>query len=240
MPACTAKTSLVKLVLNPGYFACFSATMCCLLYVAHHPLKRVAFVYEFYKFFLAESSDTRFEDPTVSGLQETLCFEKSGVILQFSDPESFVNDGQGIRSKICWDKALTVSLPSHEIQLSPVVQFYPHGSKLSKPVHATIPHSALMDSNHGWSIGLKSFSLKSGPKIGWKEEMVDKIHDNEVSFYMDFLLSYVVVGTPVYKSSRATKKRFQCAVFGDKEGKVGQDYTVYLYLIDDCEASLKV
>ncbi|XP_067041653.1 uncharacterized protein [Acropora muricata] len=186
-----------------------------------------------------ESSDTRFEDPTVSGLQETLCFEKAGVNLQFSDPESFVKDGQGIRSKICWDKALSVSLPSHEIQLSPVVQFYPHGSKLSKPVHATIPHSALMDSNHGWSIGLKSFSLKSGPKIGWKEEIVDKIHDNEVSFYMDCLLSYVVVGTPVYKSSKGTKKRFQCAVFGDKEGKVGQDYTVYLYLIDDCEASLE-
>ncbi|XP_074621458.1 netrin receptor UNC5B-a-like isoform X3 [Acropora palmata] len=186
-----------------------------------------------------ESSDNRFEDPTVSGLQETLCFEKSGVNLQFSDPESFVNDGQGIRSKICWDKALTVSLPSHEIQLSPVVQFYPHGSKLSKPVHATIPHSALMDSSHRWSIGLKSFTLKSGPKIGWKEEIVDKIHDNEVSFYMDCLLSYVVVGTPVYKSSKGTKKRFQCAVFGDKEGKVGQDYTVYLYLIDDCEASLE-
>lgn len=186
-----------------------------------------------------ESSDNRFEDPTVSGLQETLCFEKSGVNLQFSDPESFVNDGQGIRSKICWDKALTVSLPSHEIQLSPVVQFYPHGSKLSKPVRATIPHSALMDSSHRWSIGLKSFTLKSGPKIGWKEEVVDKIHHNEISFYMDCLLSYVVVGTPVYKSSKGTKKRFQCAVFGDKEGKVGQDYTVYLYLIDDCEASLE-
>ena len=206
----------------------------------NHPLKRVAFVYEFYKFFLAESRDTGFEDPTVSGLQETLCFEKSGVFLQFSDPESFVNGSQGIRSKICWDKALTVSLPSHEIQLSPVIQFYPHGSKLSKPVHATIPHSALMDSSHGWSIGLKSFTLKSGPKICWKEEMVDKIHDNEVSFYMDCLLSYVVVGTPVYKSLKATKKRFQCAVFGDKECKVGQDYTVYLYLIDDCEASLEV
>jgi len=68
---------------------------------------------------------------------------------------------------------------------------------------------------------------------------VDKIHDNEVSFYMDCLLSYVVVGTPVYKSLKATKKRFQCAVFGDKECKVGQDYTVYLYLIDDCEASLE-
>ena len=114
----------------------------------NHPLKRVAFVYEFFKFFSSESTDVRFEDPTVSGLQETICFEKSGVSLQFSDPESFVNDGQGIRSKICWDKALTVSLPSHEIQLSPVVQFHPHGSKLSKPVHATIPHSALIDSSH--------------------------------------------------------------------------------------------
>ena len=206
----------------------------------NHPLERVAFVNEFYKFFLAESSDSRFEDPTVSGLQETLCFEKSGVNLQFSDPESFVNDGQGIRSKICWDKALTVSLPSQEIQLSPVIQFYSHGSKLSKPVHATIPHSALMDSSHGWSIGLKSFTLKSGPKMDWKDEMVDKIHDCEVSFYMDCLLSYVIVGTPVYKCSRATKKRLQCAVFGGKEGEVGQDYTVYLYLFDDCEASLEV
>jgi len=45
----------------------------------------------------AESRDTGFEDPTVSGLQETLRFEKSGVILQFSDPESFVNGSQGIR-----------------------------------------------------------------------------------------------------------------------------------------------
>jgi len=44
-----------------------------------------------------ESRDTGFEDPTVSGLQETLRFEKSGVILQFSDPESFVNGSQGIR-----------------------------------------------------------------------------------------------------------------------------------------------
>ncbi|XP_067041652.1 uncharacterized protein [Acropora muricata] len=186
-----------------------------------------------------ESSDSRFEDLTVSGLQETICFEKSGVILQFSDPESFVNDGHGIRSKICWDKALTVSLPSHEIQLSPVIQFYSHGSKLSKPVHVTIPHSAFMDSSHRWSIGLKSFTLESGPEIDWKDEIVDKIYGNEVSFYMDCLLSYVVVGTPVYKSSKSTKKRFQCAVFGDTEGTVGQDYTVYLYLIDDCEASLE-
>ena len=172
-------------------------------------------------------------------MQETLCFEKSGVVLQFNDPESFLNDGQRVRSKICWDKALTVSLPSHEIQLSPAIQFYPHGSKLSKPVHATVPHSALMDSGHGWSIGLKSFTLGSGSKVVWKDEIVDKIHDNEVSFYMDCLLAYVVVGTPVYKCSKATKKRFQSAVFGG-EGKVGQDYTVYLYLFDDCEASLEV
>ncbi|XP_015776945.1 PREDICTED: uncharacterized protein LOC107354960 isoform X3 [Acropora digitifera] len=184
------------------------------------------------------SSETRFEYPTVSGMQETLCFEKSGVVLQFNDPESFLNDGQRVRSKICWDKALTVSLPSHEIQLSPAIQFYPHGSKLSKPVHATVPHSALMDSGHGWSIGLKSFTLGSGSKVVWKDEIVDKIHDNEVSFYMDCLLAYVVVGTPVYKCSKATKKRFQSAVFGG-EGKVGQDYTVYLYLFDDCEASLE-
>ena len=207
--------------------------------LCNHPLKCIAFIYKFYEFFLGESSETRFEDPTVSGVQETLCFEKSGVNLQFSDPGSFLKDGQGIRSKICWDKALTVSLPSHEIQLSPAIQFYPHGYKLSKPVHATIPHSALMDSDHGWSIGLKSFNLKSGAKIVWKDEVVDKIHDNEVSFYMDCLFSYVVVGTPVYKGLKATKKRFQCAVFGG-EGKVGQDYTVYVYLIDDCEASLEV
>ena len=34
-------------------------------------LKYVAFIYNFYKFLLGESSETRFEAPTVSGLQET-------------------------------------------------------------------------------------------------------------------------------------------------------------------------
>lgn len=183
-----------------------------------------------------ESCATTFEDPTVKGRQETLSFEKSGVILQFSDPESFVNDAQGVRLKICWDKASTDTLPSHEIQLSPVIKFHPHASKLSKPACVRIPHSALVFFSHGWNIQLKSSTLENGA-IVWKEEAVGKIHNNEVSFYSDCLLSYVVVGMPV-NNSNPTKKRFQCAVFGG-EGKVGENYTVYLYVFDDCEASLE-
>ena len=50
-----------------------------------HALKGVALFINFtYKFFLGESSETRFENTIVSGLQESLCFEKSGVVLQFS------------------------------------------------------------------------------------------------------------------------------------------------------------
>ncbi|XP_068718145.1 uncharacterized protein [Montipora capricornis] len=183
-----------------------------------------------------ESIPTTFEDPTVKGQQETLSFEKCGVILQFSDPESFGNDAQGVRLKICWDKASTDTLPSHEIQLSPVIKFHPHASKLSKPVCVRIPHSAFVFFSHGWNIQLKSSMLENGA-IVWKEEAVGEIHNNEVSFYTDCLLSYVVVGMSV-NNSNPTKKRFQGGVIGG-EGKVGENYAVYLYVFDDCEASLE-
>ena len=72
----------------------------------------------------------------------------------------------------------------------------------------------------------------------WKDEELYEVHNNEVSFQVNYLCSYVVVGASL-RNDKPTKKRLQCAVFGG-EGKVGVDYTAYLYVFDDCEASLEV
>ena len=93
--------------------------------------------------------------------QETVkSFDNSGVIVHFNDHESLPLEFQGVRSEISWDEALCINLLNDdEVQLSPVVEFQPHGSRLSNPVRVRIPHSALLDSSHGWSIGLKSSAL---------------------------------------------------------------------------------
>ena len=72
----------------------------------------------------------------------------------------------------------------------------------------------------------------------WKDEELYEVHNNEVSFQVDYLLTYVVVGVSLH-NNKPTKKRLQCAVFGG-EGRVGMNYTAYLYVFDDCEASLEV
>ena len=167
-----------------------------------------------------------------------ISFNNSGVIVCFNYPENLPNDQvSGIRLEICWDEALPFTLLSDEVQLSPVIQFHPLGLKLSNPFCVTVPHNALVDSSHGWSIGLKSSVLREGV-IVWNNEIVDRINVDNISFHTDCLLSYVVVGTSV-RNSVPTKKRFQCAVFGG-QGKVGPNYTAYLYLFDECEASLQV
>ena len=171
--------------------------------------------------------------------QETVkFFDNSGVIVHFNDHESLPLEVQEVRSEICWDEALCINLLNDdEVQLSPVVEFQPHGSRMSNPVRVRIPHSALVDSSHGWSIGLKSLVLSEG-SIVWKDKTVDGTQYNEVSFCTNCLLSYVVVGTPAGNSD-PTKKRFYCVVFGG-QGEVGSNYSVFLYVIDECEASLEV
>jgi len=69
------------------------------------------------------------EDPTANGSQETLSFEKSGVMLHFIDADSFLTDARGIRLEMCWDKVTVATLQDHEVQLSPVIKFHPHGFK---------------------------------------------------------------------------------------------------------------
>lgn len=178
------------------------------------------------------------EQKVETSQQETVkSFDNSGVIVHLNDHESLPLEFQDVRSEICWDEALCINLLNDdEVQLSPVVEFQPHGSRLSNPVRVRIPHSALLDSSHGWSIGLKSSAL-SGGAIVWKDETVDGIQYNEVSFCTNCLLSYVVVGTPAGNSD-PTKKRFYCVVFGG-QGKVGPNYSVFLYVIDECDASLE-
>ena len=183
------------------------------------------------------SHAAKLEDPTVNGSQKTLSFEKCGVLLQFNDPQSFFDDAQQIRVEVCWDKTALPALYQDEVQLSPVIKFHPHDFNPSKPVQIRIPHSALVFYTHGWNIKLKTSTLQNGTSV-WKNEEMDEIGNNEVCFHVDCLLSYVVVGTSMY-NSKPTKKRFQCAVFGG-EGKVGENYTAYLYVFDDCEASLEV
>ena len=78
-----------------------------------------------------------------------ISFDNSGVIVRFNDPESLPNEVSGIRLEICWDEALPFTLLSDEVQLSPVIQFHPHGLKLSNPACVTVPHNALVDSSHG-------------------------------------------------------------------------------------------
>ena len=166
-----------------------------------------------------------------------ISFDNSGVIVRFNDPESLPHEVLGITLEICWDEALPFTLLSDEVQLSPVIQFYPPGLKLSNPACVTVPHSALVDSSHGWNIGLKSAVFSDGAVV-WHDKTVDRIYADSLSFQTDCLLSYVVVGTAV-RNSYHTKKRFYCAVFGG-QGKVGPNYTAYLYLFDECEASLQV
>ena len=166
-----------------------------------------------------------------------MSFDNSGVIVRVSDPESLPHEVQGIRSEIHWGEALPFTLLRDEVQLSPVIQFLPLGLKLSNQVCVIVPHSALVDSSHGWNIGLKSAVFNDGAVV-WDDKMVDGIDADNLSFHTDCLLSYVAVGTQV-RNSYPTKKRFYCAVFGG-EGKVGPNYTAYLYLFDECEASLQV
>ena len=109
--------------------------------------------------------------------------------------------------------------------------------KLSKPTQVRIPHSALVFYGNGWNLKLKSSNLHDERAV-WKDEELYEIHNNEVSFLVDYLLTYVVVGVSLH-NNKPTKKRLQCAVFGG-EGRVGVNYTTYLYVFDDCEASLEV
>lgn len=177
------------------------------------------------------------EDPTAHGSQETLSFDKSGVLLKFSDAQSFFDDAQGIRLEICWDKNFIKTLQHDEVQLSPVVKFHPNGFQLSKPAQVRIPHSALVFYSNGWQLKLKSSTLH-GERIVWTDEDLYQVNNNEVSFQVNYLLSYVVVGASLC-NNKPTKKRLQCAVFGG-EGRVGVDYTAYVFVFDDCEASLEV
>lgn len=91
--------------------------------------------------------------------------------------------------------------------------------------------------SNGWDLKLKSSSLLDERTV-WKDEDVYEVHNNEVSFQVDYLLTYVVVGVSLH-NNKPTKKRLQCAVFGG-EGRVGVNYTAYIYVFDDCEASLEV
>ena len=184
-----------------------------------------------------QSQSITLEDPIVHGSQESLTFEKSGVSLQFSDGQSFFNDAQGVRLEICWVNNFIKTLQHDEVQLSPIVKFHPYGLQLTKPTQVRIPHSALLFYSNGWHLKLKSSTLH-GEEIVWKEEELYEVHNNEVSFQVNHLRSYVVVGASL-RNDKPTKKRLQCAVFGG-EGRVGVNYTTYLYVFDDCEASLEV
>ncbi|XP_078370063.1 uncharacterized protein LOC144653833 [Oculina patagonica] len=183
-----------------------------------------------------ESHSTTLEVAIAHGSQESLAFEKSGVLVQFSDGQSFFNDAQGVRLEICWVNNFVKTLQPGEVQLSPIIKFHPYELQLSKPAQVKIPHSALVFYSNGWDVKLKSSTLH-GEKIVWKNEEQYEVHNNEVSFHADYLLSYVVVGASLC-NDKPTKKRLQCAVFGG-EGRVGANYTAYLYIFDDCEASLE-
>ena len=115
-------------------------------------------------------------------------------MLQFIDADSFLTDARGIRLEMCWDKVTVATLQDHEVQLSPVIKFHPHGLKLTKPVQVRIPHSALVFYSHGWNIKLKSSTFQNAT-IVWKDQEIDEICNNEVSFHVDCLHSYVVVGS---------------------------------------------
>ena len=91
---------------------------------------------------------------------------------------------------------------------------------------------------NGWDLKLKS-STSHEERAVWKDEEQFEVHNNDVSFQVDCLLTYVVVGVVSLHSTKSTKKRLQCAVFGG-EGRVGVNYTAYLYVFDDSEASLEV
>ena len=189
-------------------------------------------------FFPAEQSHSiTLEAPTAHGLQETLSFDKSGVSVKFSDAESFLDYGPRVRLEICWNTDVLNTLQDGEVQLSPVVKFHPYGLRLSKPAQVRIPHSALVFYSNGWDLKLKSSTLHD-ERIVFRDEELYEVHNNEVSFQVNYLLSYVVVGVSLH-NNKPTKKRLQCAVFGG-EGRVGVNYTAYLYVFDDCEASLEV
>ncbi|PFX19993.1 uncharacterized protein LOC111337445 isoform X2 [Stylophora pistillata] len=175
------------------------------------------------------------EDPTTHGSQKTLHFDKSGVLIQFNDASCFFNDSQGIRLEICCDGTST-HRQSDEVQLSPLIKFHPFGKQLSEQVQVRIPHSALVYLSNGWDIRLKC-SVPHKESIVWKEENKFQVHNNEVSFQVDNLTSYVIIGKS-RDNNKPTKKRFQCAVFGGV-GTVGVDYTAYLYVFDDSESSFE-
>ena len=190
-------------------------------------------------FFSAEQSHSlTLETPTAHGSQQTLSFDKSGVLVKFGDAESFFDYGPRVRLEICWNTDVLRTLQGGEVQLSPVIKFHPYGLKLSKPAEVRIPHSALLFYSNGWDLKLKSSTLHEERIVFKDEELKYEVHNNEVSLQVNHLHSYVVVGVSL-RNNKPTKKRLQCAVFGG-EGRVGVNYTAYLYVFDDCEASLEV
>ncbi|KAJ7327381.1 hypothetical protein OS493_027071 [Desmophyllum pertusum] len=164
-----------------------------------------------------------------SWLTETLSFDKSGVLLKFSDAQSFFDDAQGIRLEICWDKNFIKTLQHDEVQLSPVVKFHPNGFQLSKPAQVRIPHSALVFYSNGWQLKLKSSTLH-GERIVWTDEDLYQVNNNEVSFQVNYLLSYVVVGASLC-NNKPTRSVCSVLCLEERAELVWTIQPMYLFLM---------
>ena len=125
--------------------------------------------------------------------------------------------------------------------LSPVIKLHCHGQELSQLVRVKIPHSAsLLSKKHGWCLQVLQAELASDTsEIKWSEPLEDvDVEGTEVGFEISKLLAYAVVGK-ADDSGDPVKKRTKCAAFAG-EARVGKDFTVSLYILDDCESSLEV
>lgn len=183
------------------------------------------------------------ESPSDASTPNNIEFRNSGIIVQCHDIETGEVLRRDMSVEICWDQHKY--LPKRkEIYLSPLIRFHAPGYESQTSVTLDIPHSAYQqEENNTWKIKvlkLQALPHKAETELELTELSDDpdiKINPCSVRFTVRELGAYIVVGDP--GDPKRAKKRIKCAVFGAVP-KVGQMYSMMIYLLDDGESSLKV
>jgi hypothetical protein len=184
------------------------------------------------------------ELPSQASRATNIEFKQSGINVQCKDVEVGEHLLNKMSVEICWDEHRYLPDRDNEIYLSPLIKLHPHEYKCkpSTPIQLDIPHSAYkQEFNSSWSIKIftQTLSTKDGSPIELNELFDQEMEINHcsVKFRVTDLAAYVVVGIP--GELKLAKKRMQCAVFG-AEPRIGQIYSLNLYLLDDGESSFQV
>ena len=169
------------------------------------------------------------------GSDETISFTRSGIKVEFTDSESYVDLSRNLAVEICWNEKNFPWLKEGEVLLSPVVRFHPRNQPMNNVCCVKIPHTALLEGTHDLELMLKR-GVFEGENCSWEDvsDSLFSVEATEVCLNTTKLQSYAVVGR-----GADFKKRMQCAVFAGKD-IIDDRFTADLCCIDDCEASQEV